>query len=84
MASNQQTKLIKLWESRGYQVINLIRTNCNGISDLMALKNGKCIFIESKELKDTLSTLQYFRLKSLLNNGFEVYVNETPFKEYIK
>ena len=84
MASNQQTKLIKLWESRGYQVINLIRTNTNGISDLMALKNGKCIFIESKELKDTLSTLQYYRLKSLMFNGFDVYVNETPFKEYIK
>tara|TARA_R110000803_G_scaffold63443_4_gene124127 strand:- start:678 stop:932 length:255 start_codon:yes stop_codon:yes gene_type:complete len=84
MASKQQTKLIKKWKDKGYTVVNLIRTNCNGISDLIAFKDGHTVFIESKEKNDTLSTLQYFRLKSFVVNGFDVYVNETPFNEYVK
>jgi len=84
MASNQQKRLIKLWEEQGYTVVNLIRTNCNGISDLVAFKNGRTVFIESKEYGDTLSTLQQYRLKEFVNQGFEVYVNETKFQDYVR
>ena len=81
MASKQQTRLIKKWEDNGYFVINLIKTNKNGISDLIACKAGESpIFIESKEVNDHLSALQIYRLGDLVSQGFEVYVNDTNFK----
>ncbi len=46
MASKWQTKVIKEYEAKGYFVINLIKTNKNGIPDLVALKDGEAIFIE--------------------------------------
>ena len=41
MASKWQTKEIKKYERKGYFVINLIKTNKNGIPDLLALKKGE-------------------------------------------
>ena len=82
MASEKQTYLTKLWVSKGYTVINLIRTNCNGISDLIAFKDGETVFIESKEPKDHLKPLQRFRAKEFTRNGFKVFINEIPFKDY--
>jgi hypothetical protein len=62
MASKLQTLTIKNLEKNGYFVINLTRTNKNGIADLLALKeNEKPIFIECKEKGDTLKPLQKFR-----------------------
>jgi len=84
MASKKQTELINRYESQGYIVVNLISTNKNGIPDLMALKDGRCIFIESKEKNDTVKMLQLYRMKELSNAGFEVYVNQIPFKEWKK
>lgn len=72
MASKLQTKIIKEYESKGYYVINLIKTNKNGIADLLCLKDGcKPLFIESKEKKDTVKPLQEYRQKELINLGFE-------------
>ena len=78
MASKHQTKLIKEYEEKGYFVINLIRTNKNGIPDLLYLKeNEKPLFIESKEYNDTLKPLQEYRIKELKNLGFEAIVSKS-------
>lgn len=72
MASKFQTKTIKEWERKGYYVINLIKTNKNGIADLLCLKKGETpLFIECKELSDTVKPLQIYRQKELQNLGFE-------------
>ena len=72
MASKFQTKIIKEYESEGWYVINLIKTNKNGIPDLLCIKEGhKPIFIECKEFNDTLKPLQKFRIKELLNYGVD-------------
>lgn len=54
----------------GYYVVNLIKTNKNGITDLMALRaNEPAIFIECKEKSDTLKPLQKYRIDELNNAG---------------
>ena len=73
MASKFQTKTIKEYEAKGYFVINLIKTNKNGITDLLCMKNGESIFIEIKEANDTLKPLQKYRIDELINNGFEAF-----------
>jgi hypothetical protein len=60
-----QTKIKITFEKNGWYVINLIKTNKNGITDLICIKNGVSIFIESKEIKDTLKPLQKFRIDEL-------------------
>lgn len=72
MASKLQTKIITNLEKNGYFVINLTRTNKNGISDLLALKNGeKPLFIECKEKNDTVKPLQLFRGREVEKYGCE-------------
>ena len=61
-------------EEKGYLVVKLIKTNCNGIPDLIALKDGKTIFIEVKQESGILSELQKLRIKQLRNLGFEVKI----------
>ena len=76
MASNQQTKLINQWKSKGYFVINLVKVTPSGLPDLIALKQNEVVFIESKEKWDRLSQLQKIKIKMLTNLGFTVYVND--------
>jgi Holliday junction resolvase len=77
MASKHQSRVIKKMENEGWFVINLIRTSKNGIPDLLCLKDGKAVFIECKEKKDTLKPLQEFRIKQLKEIGFEAYVDKS-------
>lgn len=76
MASKQQTKLIKQWQSKGYYVINLVKVTPSGLPDLVALKPKEVVFIESKEKWDKLSKIQEIRIKMLTKIGFKVYVND--------
>lgn len=76
MASKQQTKLIKQWQSKGYFVINLVKVTPSGLPDLIAVKPTEMVFIESKEKWDKLSKLQEIRIKMLKQLGFKVYVND--------
>ena len=70
-----QTKRIKELESEGYYVIKLIKTNKNGIPDLIALHSEKGIlFSEIKAAKGRLSALQEYRIKELRDNGFNVEI----------
>jgi Holliday junction resolvase len=71
MESKIQTKIKKKLEAEGYLVVKLIKTSMNGIPDLMALKNGKTIFIEVKTDKGVISPLQLERKIQLELQGFE-------------
>jgi Holliday junction resolvase len=65
-----QSKLIKKLESEGYYVIKLIKTNKNGIPDLIAIpKDSGVEFYEVKVPGKKPSVLQEFRLKELNDHG---------------
>lgn len=66
-----QSRLIKAYTKEGYYAIKLAKTNKNGINDLIFGKDGKAIFIESKEKNDTLKPLQKHRIDELISYGFE-------------
>ena len=71
-----QTKRIKELEAEGYYVIKLIKTNKNGIPDLIAIPpDCDVLFSEMKRSTGTLSKLQEYRLKALDKHGCrtEVY-----------
>ena len=74
LESKIQTKIKKKLEEKGYLVVKLIKTSCNGIPDLMCLKDGKVIFIEVKQPTGVLSELQKLRIKQLTDLGFECKV----------
>ncbi len=70
-----QAKRIKELESEGYYVIKLLKTNKNGIPDLLALPKGaNVLFSEVKTPKGRLSKLQEYRLKELDELGFKTEV----------
>jgi Holliday junction resolvase len=70
-----QAKRIKQLEAEGYYVIKLIKTNKNGIPDLVAIpRNCGVIFSEVKTAKGKVSALQEYRLKELKKHGVQVEV----------
>jgi Holliday junction resolvase len=73
-----QAKRVKQLESEGYYVIKLMKTNKNGIPDLIAIKPGDVLFSEVKTKNGKLSKLQEYRLNELKDYGFktEVYRGE--------
>ena len=71
-----QSKRIKELESQGYYVIKLVKTNKNGIPDLIAIPpNSNVLFSEIKRPLGKVSKLQEYRLKELEDYGFntEIY-----------
>ena len=71
-----QTKRIKELESQGYYVIKLIKTNKNGIPDIIALHPERgVIFSEIKRADGKLSPLQKYRIEELKQKGFNVEVH---------
>lgn len=74
-----QSKMIKELESMGYYVIKLVKTNKNGIPDLIAIpQQSDVLFIEVKKSNGKLSKLQEYRIKELKSHGIkiEVYYGE--------
>tara|TARA_R100001591_G_scaffold55452_2_gene65269 strand:+ start:527 stop:766 length:240 start_codon:yes stop_codon:yes gene_type:complete len=70
-----QSKKIKKLEEEGYFVIKLIKTNKNGIPDVLALHPDYGIeFYEIKTKKGKVSKLQEYRLKELESYGFKAEV----------
>jgi Holliday junction resolvase len=70
-----QAKRIKQLESEGYYVIKLIKTNKNGIPDILAIPpNTKVVFNEIKTKTGKVSPLQEYRIKELRTFGFEADV----------
>lgn len=80
-----QSKRIKELESLGYYVIKLIRTNKNGIPDIIAIPpNANVLFSEVKSAKGKLSKLQEYRIKELQSFGFNTEVYKGPSNELTK
>lgn len=70
-----QTKLIKELEDKGYYVIKLVKTNKNGIPDLIAIpKNSDVEFIEVKRKDGKLSKLQEYRIRELTKHGVKAII----------
>lgn len=70
-----QSKLIKELEGKGYYVIKLVKTNKNGIPDLIAIpKNSDVEFIEVKRRNGKVSPLQEYRIKELIKHGVKAIV----------
>lgn len=73
--SKYQAKLVKEYEAKGYYVLKLIKTNRNGIPDLLLLKADEPpFFIEVKKEKGVVSKLQEFRIKELKSKGFKAII----------
>ena len=74
--SDIQSKRIKQLEAQGYYVIKLLKTNKNGIPDLIAIPKGSdVLFSEIKTPRGRLSKLQQYRIKELKEHGLrtEIY-----------
>lgn len=69
-----QSQIIKQAEAQGYYVIKLIKTNKNGIPDLLCIKDGQCTFIEVKSAKGKLSEIQKYRIEELNKFGTNTIV----------
>jgi Holliday junction resolvase len=70
-----QAKRIKSLEAEGYYVIKLIKTNKNGIPDLIAIPpNTGVLFSEVKRPDGKLSKLQEFRIKELNEHGIRTEI----------
>ncbi len=66
-----QSKRIKELEADGYYVLKLIKTNKNGLPDLIGIPpNCNVIFSEVKTKKGKVSPLQEYRLKELKEHRF--------------
>jgi len=73
-----QKKIIDRYTAKGWYVIKLIKTNKNGIPDLLCLKNGETpLFIEVKTETGRISKLQEYRIEELKNAGFDAMVLRT-------
>jgi Holliday junction resolvase len=71
--SAYQTKIKNQYTKLGYKVLKIIKLSESGYTDLLALKDGKAIWIEVKEKTDTLKELQRFRIDELRQLGFDAY-----------
>lgn len=75
--SQIQSKKIKELEAKGYYVIKLVKTNKNGIPDLIAIpKNSDVLFIEVKGPKGKVSPLQDWRIKELEQHNIKVEIHK--------
>lgn len=69
-----QSKIIKKLEQDGYFVLKLIKTNKNGICDLIAIKENETFFVEVKRPDGKLSELQKLRIENLRKKGINVKI----------
>ena len=73
-----QSKVIKQMTKQGFYCLKLIKTNKNGIPDILCIKPNKVLFIEVKAFGGVVSPLQKYRINELKNNGFECVVKHAP------
>jgi Holliday junction resolvase len=72
-----QSKKIKELEAQGYYVIKLMKTNKNGIPDLIAIpKNSDVLFVEVKKHDGRLSKLQEYRIQELEAHGIRTDIHK--------
>lgn len=69
-----QKKRIDQLEADGWYVIKLIKTNKNGIPDLIAVKKDEVLFVEVKKPSGVVSKLQEYRIKELEGYGIKTEI----------
>ena len=69
-----QKKISDHYTKEGWLVVKLIKTNTNGIPDLMLLKDGTTRFIEVKKKGGIIAPLQKYRIEQLREQGFDAVV----------
>jgi Holliday junction resolvase len=69
-----QKKRIDQLEADGWYVIKLIKTNKNGIPDIVAVKNNDVLFVEVKKPNGVVSKLQEYRLKEIEGYGIKTEI----------
>jgi Holliday junction resolvase len=70
-----QKKIIDKYTIDGWYVIKLIKTNKNGIPDLLCLKKDEIpLFIEVKTSIGVVSKLQEYRINELNEAGFKAII----------
>ena len=70
-----QSKRIEELQAEGYYVIKLIKTNKNGIPDLIAIPPGAdVLFSEIKKEGGKVSPLQQYRIEELESHGIKVEI----------
>jgi hypothetical protein len=70
-----QSKRIKQLEEKGYYVLKLMKTNKNGIPDLLAIPPfSRVLFSEVKTATGRLSKLQEYRINELKSKGMRVEI----------
>lgn len=70
-----QKRIIDKYTLDGWYVIKLIKTNKNGIPDLLCLKRNEIpLFIEVKTPIGVVSKLQIYRMQELQDAGFNAMV----------
>jgi Holliday junction resolvase len=69
-----QSKVIKDLENAGWYSIKLIKTNKNGIPDIVAIREDRTLFLEIKSKIGKTSPLQDYRIKELRDLGIEAEV----------
>lgn len=79
---------MKMLEQNGWYPINITSASKNGVSDIVAIRNGVVVFIESKEGRDTQSDLQK-RFEKIIKKQGGIYMlaekkNLTEFLNQIK
>lgn len=72
MAESQiQTSIIKFLESEDWECVKTIRLSKAGYPDIVAMKEGKTIWLECKaSSKAKVAPLQLRRISDLRKNGF--------------
>lgn len=66
-----QTKIIAFLETNGWDYVKTIRLSKAGYPDILAMKEGKSIWLECKaSAKEKASPLQLRRISDLRKNGF--------------
>jgi Holliday junction resolvase len=61
-------------EKEGWLFVSLMQTSMNGIPDVVALKDGRAVFIEMKTEKNKPTDLQLHRIAQLQKAGFTAFV----------
>lgn len=85
LESKIQSKIIKHLNAHGYIAVKLMKTNLNGIADLIAIKWKTHVFIEVKQESWREEVLQATRRKQFTDQGSDwlvVYGWEDYLKQY--
>ena len=72
--------------TNGWFTVKLINASPNGMPDLMAIKDGKVIFLEVKTEKGKTSKLQDYQIERLKEMGVSAFVvrSTVEIKEILK